>query len=157
MKTSSLLADPSTDHLGLTNQVPPHEVVAMSGIYVDDYLTVGPPSVVESFMLTLRKKWKTSDPQYLTLDHELTFLGVTLRLTAEGILLHQKLYTEDLLQEHSPHITARRRTTSGDWSTSRRMLLYHLILTILNIRNGSREAKEFSVGFSGCRPGLALT
>ena len=39
---------------------------------------------------------------------------MTLRLTAEGILLHQKLYTEDLLQEHSPHITARRRTTSGE-------------------------------------------
>ena len=50
----------------------------------------------------------------MTLDHELTFLGVTLQLTSEGILLHQRLYTEDLLQEHSPHITARRRTTSGE-------------------------------------------
>ena len=71
VKTSSLLTNPLTEHLGLTNQVPPHEVVVLSGIYVDDYLTVGPPSVVESFMQTLRKKWKTSEPQYLTCDHEL--------------------------------------------------------------------------------------
>ena len=35
-------------------------------------------------------------------------------MTSEGILLHQRLYTEDVLQEHSPHITARRRTTSGE-------------------------------------------
>ena len=114
VKTSSLLTNPLTDHLGLTNHVPPHEAVAMNGIYVDDYLAVGPPSVVESFIQTLRKKWKTSELQYLTCDHELTFLGVTLQLTTEGILLHHKLYTEDLLQEHSPHITARRRTTSGE-------------------------------------------
>ena len=78
VKTSSLLSDPFTDHLGLTNKVPSHEVVAMSGTYVDDYLTVGPPSVVGSFMKTFRKMWKTSDPQYLTCDHELMFLGVTL-------------------------------------------------------------------------------
>ena len=91
----------------------PHEVIAMSGVYVDDYLTAGPPSIVDSFMKTLRRLWKTSEPQYLTIDHELTFLGVTLQLTSEGILLHQRLCTEDLLQEHSPHITARRRTTSG--------------------------------------------
>ena len=136
VKTSSLLADPLTDQPGSS-----YEVVAMSGIYVDDYLTVGPPSVVESFMLTLRKKWKTSDPQYLTYDHELTFLGVTLQLTTEGILLHQKLYTESLHVEEQPLVNR---------STSRKMLLYHLTPTTLNIRNGSREVKEFSVGFSGC-------
>ena len=70
--------NPPTDHLGLTNRVKPHEVVAMSGVYVDDYLTAGPPSIVDSFMKTLRRLWKTSEPQYLTFDHELTFLGVTL-------------------------------------------------------------------------------
>ena len=92
----------------------PEHVEALSGIYVDDYLTAGPPKLVEAFMTTLRKLWKTSEPQYLTLDHELTFLGVTLRKTSEGILLHQQLYTEDLLQEHAPHITARKRTTTGE-------------------------------------------
>ena len=37
VKTSSLLTNPFTDHLGLTNQAPSHEVVAMNSIYVDDY------------------------------------------------------------------------------------------------------------------------
>ena len=40
---------PSTDHLGLTCRVPPEEVIAMSGIYVDDFLTAGPPPVVQVF------------------------------------------------------------------------------------------------------------
>ena len=88
VKTSSLKDDPPTDHLGLTTGVKPSEVIAMSGIYVDDYLTAGPPSIVDFFMKTLRRLWKTSEPQYLTIDHELTFLGVTLQLTSEGILLH---------------------------------------------------------------------
>ena len=33
----------------------PQEVVAMSGIYVDDFLTAGPSPVVRSFLATLRK------------------------------------------------------------------------------------------------------
>ena len=102
VKTKSLLKSPSTDRFGLTNLVLPEHVEALSGIYVDDYLTSGPPKLVEAFMTTLRKLWKTSEPQYLALDHELTFLGVTLRKTPEGILLHQQLYTDDLLQEHAP-------------------------------------------------------
>ena len=85
----------------------------MSGIYVDDYLTAGPPKLVEAFMNTLRKLWKTSEPQFLTLDHELTFLGVTLR-TVDGILLHQQLYIDDLLQEHAPHMSATNITTTSE-------------------------------------------
>ena len=65
---------PPTDHLGLTSRVPPQEVIAMSDIYVDDFLTAGPSPVVRSFLATLRKMWKTSDPQYLTMDAELPFL-----------------------------------------------------------------------------------
>ena len=118
VKKKSLLKSPSTDQLGLTNLVLvkllPKHVEAMSGIYVDDYLTAGPPKIVEAFMTTLRKLWKTSEPQFLTLDHELTFLGVILRKTVDGILLHQQLYTDDLPQEHAPHMSARKRTTTGE-------------------------------------------
>ena len=136
VKTSSLKDNPPTDHVGLTVRVKPHEVIAMSGIYVDDYLTAGLPSIVDSFMQTLRRLWKSSEPQYLTIDHELTFLGVILQFISEGILLHQRLYTEDLLQEHSPHITARRKTISGEPEHFRRMFLYLLTPTFLNIRSG---------------------
>ena len=105
---------PSTDHLGLTCRVPPNEVVAMSGIYVDDFLTAGPSPVVRSFLAILRKMWETSDPQYLTMDAELPFLGVSIRMTKDGLLLHQHHYTLDFLREHSSHVSARKRTTSAE-------------------------------------------
>ena len=86
----------------------------MSGIYVDDFLTTGPPQLVRDFLDALRRLWKTGEPQYLTPDCDLTFLGVSIKKLPDGILLHQHFYTEDLLQEHSPHITARKRQTSGE-------------------------------------------
>ena len=58
--------------------------------------------------------WKTSDPQYLTMDAELPFLGVLIRMTKDGLLLRQHHYTLDFLREHSSHISARKRTTSGE-------------------------------------------
>ena len=77
---------PSTDHLGLTSRVPPQEVVAMRGIYVDDFLIAGPSPVVRLFLATSRKMWKTSDPQYLTIDAELPFLGVSSRMTKDDLV-----------------------------------------------------------------------
>ena len=71
-----------------TSRVPLQEVIAMSGIYVDDFLTAGPSPVVRSFLATLRKMWKTSGPQYLTMDAELPFLGVSIRMTKDSLLLH---------------------------------------------------------------------
>ena len=85
----------------------------MSGTYMDDFLTNGPYPVVRSFLDTLRKMWKTSDPQYLALNSELPILGVSIGVTDEGILLHQHHYTQDFLREHSSHISVRKRTTSG--------------------------------------------
>ena len=99
---------------GLTSKVLPRDVVALSGIYVDDFLTTGPPRVVHDFMTHLRKLWKTSSPQYLTLENELTFLGVTIKKLPDGLYLYQHHYTEDLLLEHGSHPPARKRTTSGE-------------------------------------------
>ena len=105
---------PTTDAFGLTSRVLPDQVVALSGIYVDDFLTAGPPLVVHSFLASLRKMWKTTDPQFLSLDADLPFLGVSIRMTKAGILLHQHHYTQDLLHNHSSHISARKRNTSGE-------------------------------------------
>ena len=101
----------STDHFGLTSRVPPQEVIAMKGIYVDDFLTAGPCPVVRSFLATSR---------YLThldvedvrstisdMDAELPFLRVSTRMTKDGLLLHQHHYTLDFLREHSSHISRR--------------------------------------------------
>ena len=51
---------------------------------------------------------------YLSPSVDLTFLGVTIKMTPDGLLLHQHNYTEELLREHSSHITARKRMTSGE-------------------------------------------
>ena len=56
VKTRSLLKNPSTDQFGLTNLVLPEHVEAMSGIYVDDYLTAGPPHLPG----TKRWRWQLS-------------------------------------------------------------------------------------------------
>ena len=58
VKQSSILADRSTDFTGLTSKVSPSDVVAMSGIYVDDFLNVGPRHVVTAYVTALRKLWK---------------------------------------------------------------------------------------------------
>ena len=83
----------------------------MSGIYVDDYLMVGPPKVVDAFVTTLRKLWKTSKPQHLPFYPKPHFLEVTIEKKEDGLLLHQHNYTEDLLKEHAPHLPAKKRTT----------------------------------------------
>ena len=69
---------------------------------------------LHSFLASLRKMWKTSDPQFLSLDADLPFLGVSIRMTKDGILLHQHHYTQDLLHNHSSHVSARKRNTSGE-------------------------------------------
>ena len=114
VKTKNLLKKLETTSFGLTPKVKAEHVVAMSGIYVDDYLAVGPPGVVDAFTRTLRKLWKTSEPQYLSFTQNLTFLGVTIEKKEEGLLLHQRNYTENLLKEHAAHLPARKRTASGD-------------------------------------------
>ena len=43
VKHSSTLTDRSTDFTGLTSKVLPSDVVAMSGVYVNDFLNVGRP------------------------------------------------------------------------------------------------------------------
>ena len=114
VRKASLLDQPLVDRLGLTTRVLPEDIVAISGIYVDDLLTAGPKIVVHSYLATLRQMWKTSEPLYLRLDAELPFRGVTLRKTKDGILLHQHLYTQEFLREYSSHISAKKRTTSGE-------------------------------------------
>ena len=85
-RKSSLLKKPSTDKFGLTSKVLPHEVVALSGIYVNDFLTTGPPRVAHDFTTHLRKLRKTSSPQYLSLENDLILLGVTIKKLPERSL-----------------------------------------------------------------------
>ena len=48
-------------YAALSQRVQPQDVLALCGIYVDDYLSVGPHDIVTSFLEHLRSVWKTTD------------------------------------------------------------------------------------------------
>ena len=64
VKERDLIEDPDISKFGITKRVEPNKILAMIGIYVDDYLTVGQPETVKNFLSYLRRLWNTSDPQY---------------------------------------------------------------------------------------------
>ena len=62
VRKASLLDQPLVDHLGLTTTVLPEDIVAISGIYVGDFLTAGPKIVVHSYLATLRRCGRHLNP-----------------------------------------------------------------------------------------------
>ena len=114
VREQDIIDKPQTLDTGLTQRVQPKDVLALCGIYVDDYLTVGPKDVVTTFLEHLRGIWKTTDPLYLTPGADFSFLGITLELTPVGLLLHQRAYTEALLEEYKDVTPQRKRTTTGE-------------------------------------------
>ena len=114
VKERDLIDNPEISQFGITKRVEPSNILAMIGIYVDDYLTVGQPETVEKFLSYLRRLWNTSDPQYLSQSNELPFLGLTIQRSPSGLFLHQVQYAELLLEEHAAHIPKRARTTTGE-------------------------------------------
>ena len=105
---------PDISQYGITKRVEPKRILAMIGIYVDDYLTVGQPETIAKFLLYLRRLWNTSAPQYLSQGSELPFLGLTVQRPPRGLFLHQVQYAELLLEEHASHIPKRTRTQPPD-------------------------------------------
>ena len=65
-KERDVLKEPVTSSAGLTQRVDPANVVALCGIYVDDFLTGGDARIVGAFLAYIQKLWKTSEPWYLT-------------------------------------------------------------------------------------------
>ena len=66
MREQDVLSTPQLTYAGLSQRVQPKDVLALCGVYVDDYLSVGPHDNVTSFLEHLRAVWKTTDPVYLT-------------------------------------------------------------------------------------------
>ena len=89
VKERDLIDNPDISQYGITKRVEPTKILAMIGIYVDDYLTVGQPETVEKCLSYLRRLWNTSDPQYLSQSSELPFLGLTIQKSPSGLFLHQ--------------------------------------------------------------------
>ena len=100
VREQDVLSTIQSTYPGLNQRVQPKNVLALCGIYVDDYLSVGPHDIVTSFLEHLRVIWKTTHPVYMTPGDEFGFLGITLELTSVGLLLHQRAYTEAFLEEY---------------------------------------------------------
>ena len=114
VKEHDILKEPVTSSAGLTQRVDPAHVVALCGIYVDDFLTVGDARVVGAFLAYIQKLWKTSEPLYLTPESPLEFLGITIEKLGQGLLLHQMNYTDELMKEYAGSIAQRERFTTGE-------------------------------------------
>ena len=114
VREADLLSQPVTLHTGLTHKVLPEKVAALCGIYVDDYISTGPKEIVSCFLSHLRITWKTSDPLFLIPGVDFSFLGITLEISSFGILLHQRVYTEAILDEYKDVIPQRKRVTTGE-------------------------------------------
>ena len=106
VREQDVVSSPQLTYAGLRQRVQPRDVLALCGVYVDDYLSVGPHDIVTSFLEHLRSIWKTGD--------EFSFLGTTLELTSVGLLLHQKTYTEAFLEEYKDVTPKRQRATTGE-------------------------------------------
>ena len=115
VKKHDILKEPVTSSAGLTQRVDPANVVALCGIYVDDFLTIGDARVVGAFLAYIQKLWKTSEPLYLTPESPVEFRGITIEKVGQGLFLHQVSYTDELMKsEYAGSIAQRERFTTGE-------------------------------------------
>ena len=114
VEESDIISSPILSPFGLNKRVEPSKILAMIGIYVDDYLAAGPSPVVKEIPKFLRKLWNTSEPVFLSAKTDLPFLGITIQQLPQGIFLHQYNYTDSLLEEYGSSIPSRSRWTTGD-------------------------------------------
>ena len=114
VREQDVLSTPKLTFNGLSQRVQPKDVLALCGIYVDDYLSVGPHDIVTSFLEHLSAIWKTLDPVYLTPGDAFSFLGINLELSSVGLLLYQRAYTEAFLEEYQDVTPKRQRATTGE-------------------------------------------
>ena len=69
--------------------------------YVDDILVMSTEDITRAMMTELDNTWKCSEAEYLTPEKDLTFCGMTLKKVPEGLILHEKGYTAEILKRHN--------------------------------------------------------
>ena len=71
------------------------------GVYVDDLIATGPPSIVNAVFEALMAKWKTSKPKTSLEEGGFTFCGMQIVSGPDGSLhISQHDYIKDLLQKY---------------------------------------------------------
>ena len=72
-----------------------------AAFYVDDILMTGPKEVCDSIIQQIRSVWGTSTPEFVEEGRAMKFLGIEIEKLRTGeILLHQRCYTQELLNRH---------------------------------------------------------
>ncbi|CAE7443424.1 unnamed protein product, partial [Symbiodinium sp. CCMP2456] len=66
-------------------------------IYVDDYLILGPPRLIQMLTDMIQQEWDTSDLSILSEENAVKFLGMELTLRGEEMYLSQQGYIEELI------------------------------------------------------------
>ena len=71
-------------------------------VYVDDILIAGPLWLVTAIATTIGRKWKTSELEVLSTDHNIRFLGCEIYTNEDmsAIFMHQQPYIEEILRLH---------------------------------------------------------
>jgi len=74
--------------------------VGLINTYVDDILVMSDRETTEAAMSKLDQTWQHSEADFLTEEKDLTFCGRTLKITPQGIILHQKDYIAEVLKRN---------------------------------------------------------
>eukprot|EP00971_Amphidinium_carterae_P134801 2671392-Amphidinium_carterae.4 len=80
-------------------RVNPSRVYGLIGVFVDDLLKIGAQGLLNAVITRIRKLWKSGDPEFLTPQKSLLFLGVRIEHHKDGLHIHQHSYTNELLKK----------------------------------------------------------
>ncbi|CAE7382490.1 unnamed protein product [Symbiodinium sp. CCMP2592] len=108
-KTWSLKQGKAEPNLWMVYEVgaPECDPTGLVLLYVDDILLAGPLWLVTALAATISAKWKTSELDLLSFDHDIRFLGCEIATNEEfsAIYLHQRPYIEEILRHHGTEQT----------------------------------------------------
>eukprot|EP00971_Amphidinium_carterae_P078305 1549089-Amphidinium_carterae.2 len=69
------------------------------GVFVDDLVKTGTQGLMNPVITRIRKLWKAGDPEFLTPQKSLLFLGVRIEQHQHSLHIHQQFYTKELLKK----------------------------------------------------------
>eukprot|EP00439_Symbiodinium_sp_Y106_P033996 s211_g4.t1 len=75
------------------------ETLAYIGIYVDDLAVVTSANLLETIVETVRKPWKTSEPEIVNEESDVSFAGYEIRKCGNNFLVHQKSYLKEMMKQ----------------------------------------------------------
>ncbi|CAE7427987.1 GIP [Symbiodinium sp. CCMP2592] len=82
-------------------------------VYVDDLAFFGPADLCSQFILAIKARWKTSDPEWIC-ERPVTFCGIELSRGEAGYRMTQRAYIQELLNRYE--ITTEASVPINKWT-----------------------------------------